>query len=177
MAPPIGNLPGKPAVGAHPLPANVADFVQAGQSISVSSCSERLVPSIAKGVGCRVSAAGDRVTVFMFASRGEAVLRDLRRGAPIAVCFSRPSTHQTVQLKGPVAHVAPATPQDVAVARRCLDALIDDLTRIGLPAPMLEAFFWHDPGELLALSFSPDDAFAQTPGPGAGRLIERGARA
>jgi hypothetical protein len=157
------------------LPASVAEFVQSGLSISISSASERLVPSICKGVGCRVSAARDRVTVLMFASRGEQVLRDLRRGAPVAVCFSRPSTHQTVQLKGPRAHIEPASPHDLATARRCLDLLIEDLTMLGLPARMLEAFFWHDPAEMVALSFVPEGAFAQTPGPDAGRAIERDA--
>jgi hypothetical protein len=157
------------------LPASVADFVQSGLSISISSCSERLVPSIAKGVGCSVSAARDRVTVLMFASRGEQVLRDLRRGAPIAVCFSRPSTHQTVQLKGPRADIEPASPNDLAAARRSLDLLIEDLTQLGLGTRMLDTFFWHDPAELVALSFVPEGAFAQTPGPGAGRPIERDA--
>jgi hypothetical protein len=167
------SSPAEPTV--EPLPASVADFVQAGLSISISSCSERLLPSIAKGVGCRVSAARDRVTVMMFASRGEQVLRDLQRGAPIAVCFSRPSTHQTVQLKGPRALVEPAQPQDVALARRCLELLKEDLVPLGLQLPMLETFFWQDPAELLAISFAPEGAFAQTPGPNAGRAIERGA--
>ena len=166
-------MPAHPSASAEPLPASVAAFVQSGLSVSVSSCSERLQPSIAKGMGCRVSAARDRVTVFMFATSGEEVLRDLRRGAPIAVCFSRPSTHQTVQLKGPVAAIEPASAEDVAVARRCLDLLIDDLVPLGLPAPVLEAFFWHDPAGLLALSFTPEAAFAQTPGPRAGHAIER----
>ena len=170
-------MPPIPDTPFVPLPAAVADFVQAGLSISISSRSERLVPSIAKGVGCRVSAARDRVTVMMFASRGEEVLRDLRRGAPIAVCFSRPSTHQTVQLKGPCARVDAAGPHDVALARRCLDLLIEDLVPLGLPRRMLDTFFWQDPAELVALSFAPEGAFAQTPGPKAGRAIERDATA
>ena len=165
-------MPSAPDAPLVPLPAAVADFVQAGLSISISSCNERLVPSIAKGVGCRVSAGRDRVTVLMFASRGEEVLRDLRRGAPIAVCFSRPSTHQTVQLKGPRASVEAAGPHDVALARRCLDLLIEDLVPLGLPRRMLDTFFWQDPAELVALSFAAEGAFAQTPGPKAGRAIE-----
>lgn len=165
-------MPSAPDAPLVPLPAAVADFVQAGLSISISSCNERLVPSIAKGVGCRVSAGRDRVTVLMFASRGEEVLRDLRRGAPIAVCFSRPSTHQTVQLKGPRASVEAAGPHDVALARRCLDLLIEDLVPLGLPRRMLDTLFWQDPAELVALSFAAEGAFAQTPGPKAGRAIE-----
>jgi hypothetical protein len=167
----------RPAAPVEPLPSSVAEFVQTGLSISVSSCSERLVSSIAKGVGCRVSPGRDRVTVLMFARPGEEVLSDLRRGAPIAVCFSRPSTHQTVQLKGSRALVEPARPQDVAVSRRCLDLLAEDLTPLGFSRRMLETFFWQDPADLVAVGFAPEGAFAQTPGPGAGRPIERNGRA
>ena len=171
MAPPVAPP------SAATLPAGVAEFVQTGLSISISSCNERLVPSIAKGVGCLVSPTRDHVTVYMFAGRGEQVLADLRRGAPIAVCFSRPSTHQTVQLKGRTATLTPAGPSGLAVARRCLDGLVQDLAPLGFTAGMLDTFFWHDPAELVALGFVPEGAFAQTPGPGAGRVIDGDAAA
>lgn len=155
-----------------PLPVALADFVQSGLSITVSSCGERLVPSIAKGVGCRVSSDGRVVTVLLFADQAEAVLRDLRRGGGLAVCFSRPSTHQTVQLKSSRVHCEPASPSDVAVARRCLDALVEDLLPLNFSRRLLDSFFWRDPAQLQALSFRPEGAYAQTPGPAAGTAID-----
>ncbi|HET9644621.1 MAG TPA: hypothetical protein VFP68_15005, partial [Burkholderiaceae bacterium] len=103
----------------------------------------------------------------------EVVCRDIARNGLVAACFSRPSTHQTVQLKGRDARPALATPHDVAIARRCLDLLIDDLLPLGFERRMLEAFFWGDPADLIAIRFTPDAAFAQTPGPGAGAVLRQ----
>lgn len=154
-----------------PLPEDLTQFIQSGLSITVASCGPRRVPSIAKGVGCRVSADRRAVTVLVFADQADTVLQDLREGRPIAVCFSRPSTHQTVQLKSARARCEPAAPPDVAVARRCLDLLVDDLEPISFTRRMLEAFFWRDPAQLQAVSFAPEGAYAQTPGPSAGAPI------
>lgn len=160
---------------AAPLPpllsAAVADFVQSGLSITVAGRGERLVPSIAKAVGCRVDAQRREVTVLLFAETAQPVCRDIAANGRVAVCFSRPSTNQTVQLKGSDAISALATPLDIAAARRCLDLLTDDLQRLGFDARMIEAVFWGEPADLLAIRFTPSAAFAQTPGPAAGAAL------
>src|SRR5688572_8540489 len=92
---------------APPLSEAVAAFVQSGLSITVASRDDRLVPSIAKAVGCHVSPDRSTVTVLMFANAAEAVCRDIARSGLIAVVLSRPSTHQTVQLKGDDARSVP----------------------------------------------------------------------
>lgn len=170
MPPP---LPPPPTAAAGPLPVALADFLQSGVSITVAACGERQVPSIAKAVGCRVSADGRTVTLLLFSGPAEPVLRDLRRHPSVAVCFSRPSTHQTVQLKSPAVRLEDPAPDDRAVARRCLDRLTVDLLGLGFPPAMLETFFWHEGDPMVALSFEPGDAFAQTPGPGAGQALAR----
>lgn len=153
------------------ISASVASFIESGLSITVAARGERLVPSIAKAVGCRVEPDLGRLTVLLFADTAEAVCRDIANNGLIAVCFSRPSTSETVQIKGRDARSAMATPLDVATARRCLDLLMDDLIGLGFERPMLEAVFWRDPADLMALRFTPDGAFAQTPGPSAGAPI------
>lgn len=151
------------------LPAEVASFIQAGPSITVAGRDERLVPSIAKGVGCKVSADRRQVTVLVFADAAEAVARDIAHNRQIAVVFSQPSTNSTVQLKGRDAAAVPTTPADVAIVRRHLALFAADLTKLGWNAEYVQAVFWHDPAQLMAIRFSADDAFAQTPGPGAGQ--------
>jgi hypothetical protein len=162
--PPPDPLLGEPLVA----------FVESGLSITVASRGERLVPSIAKAAGLRVAADRRSVSVLVFADAAEAVLRDIAHCAQVAVCLTRPSTNQTVQLKGRDARAQLATPQDVAAARTSIDGLIDDLLTLGFSRSMLEPFFWHDPADLLAVHFTPDGAFAQTPGPQAGRRLEPG---
>jgi hypothetical protein len=162
-------LPGSPT---SPLisPA-VAAFMQSGLSITVAGRGDRLVPSIARAVGCRVDQDGHEVSVLLFAPAGEPVCRDVASNGRVAACFSRPSNHRTVQVKGQDARSMLATPQEVAIARRCLDLFIEDLLPLGFERRMLEAMFWGHPEDLMAIRFTPDAAYAQTPGPEAGRVL------
>ena len=153
------------------VPPDVAAFAASGVSVTVASRDDRLVPSIAKGVACRVDAGGERVTVFVFASGAETLLHDVARSGRVALTLSRPSNHQTVQIKGRDARVESPQPQDYAFARRCLALFCDDLARLGWDARFVESAFWHEPGELLAVIFTPEHAFQQTPGPAAGRPL------
>ena len=64
----------------------------------------------------------------------------------------------------------------MAFARGSVDRLLDDLVSLGFNRSMLDGFFWRDPADLLAVSFTPEAAFAQTPGPQAGRRLVPGHR-
>ena len=156
---------------AAALPTDVTEFIQSGLSITVAGRDDRLVPSIAKGVGCRVSADGRQVTVLVFASAAETLARDIAQNHRVAVVLSLPSSNRTVQLKGRDATPVPATASDVAVARRHLALFAADLAPLGWDHRFVEAAFWHDPSQLMAIRFTPDGAFAQTPGPGAGQAL------
>ena len=153
------------------LPAELAAFVQSGLSLTVCGRDERLVPSQAKGVGCRVRPDGREVTVLLFADAAEAAARDIATNRLIAVVFSQPSTNRTVQLKGRDATPVPATPADVALVRRHLALFAADIAPMGWDQRYVDTLFWHDPAQLLAIRFTPESAFAQTPGPNAGAPV------
>jgi hypothetical protein len=153
------------------LNASVAAFVQSGLSITVAARDERLVPCIAKALACRVDESRREVRVLLFADAAEAVSKQLALNGQIAVCLSRPSTHETVQLKGRDARTALATAQDVAWARRSLDLFADDIGRLGWNRDFADILLWRDPADLIAICFTPEGAYAQTPGPGAGSAI------
>lgn len=154
------------------LPEAVAEFIQSGVSITVASRDDRLVPSIAKAVGCRVSADRRHVTILMSALAAEVLARDVARQGQVAVVFSRPTTNQTVQLKGRDAVSVPVQPADGALVRRYLALLADDLGPLGWDQSYVDAVFWHDPAQLIAIRFAPEGAFQQTPGPGAGKALD-----
>ena len=156
---------------ASTLPADLAAFVQSGLSITVCGRDERLVPSLAKGVGCRVRPDGREVTVLLFADAAEAAARDIATNRLIAVVFSQPSTNRTVQLKGRDATHVPATPADVALVRRHLALFAADIAPMGWDHRYVDTLFWHDAAQLLAIRFTPEFAFAQTPGPNAGAPV------
>jgi hypothetical protein len=153
------------------LPEDIATFIQSGISMTVASRDDRFVPSIAKGVGCRVSPGRDAVTVLVFANAAEALLRDVAHCGQLATVFSRPSTNRTLQIKGRDVTAAPAGPADVALARRHIALFAEELRLLGWSADYVHDVFWHDPVHLVALHFTPEGAFQQTPGPGAGAAL------
>jgi hypothetical protein len=160
--------PAPPEPPPQSLPDEVAAFIQSGLSITVGSRDDRLIPSIAKGVGCRVEDEGRRVTVLVFAEAAEAVMRDIAHNRHVAVVFTRPSTNRTVQLKGHDALPVPAGPAEAALVRRHLALFADDLRLLGWQPHYVNTLFLHDWSQLMAIRFTPLSAFAQTPGPGAG---------
>lgn len=160
----------EPAATAAPqLPEDLVAHVQSGLSISLSGRDERLVASLAKAVGCRVADDRREVTMLVFAEAADAVLRDVARNGRLSVAFTQPSTNRTVQLKGHDARCVPTTPADLALARRWLALFMLELKPFGWQPEFLDAVFWHDPSQLMAIRFTVDSAFAQTPGPGAGK--------
>ena len=157
-----------PDTAPESLPDEVAAFIQSGLSITVGSRDDRLIPSIAKGVGCRVDGGGREVTVLVFAEAAEGVMRDIAHNRQVAVVFTRPSTNRTVQLKGHDARPAPAGPPEAALVRRHLALFADDLRLLGWQPQYVNTLFLHDWSQLMAIRFTPLFAYAQTPGPGAG---------
>jgi hypothetical protein len=160
-----------PALPPTALPPELAAFVETGLSMTVAARGDRLVPSIAKAAACRIATDGRAATVLLFAGGAEAVCRDIARNGLVAVCMSRASTHETVQVKGRDARTVPLQPHDLAYARRSVDLLAEDLRLLGFSAAFTDALFWGRPEDLLALRFTLDGAYGQTPGPRAGSAL------
>jgi len=156
------------------LDAEHAAFVLlAGISMTAASRGADNAPQLGRAVGCRVSADRARVTVLVPADQNPELVEALRASRAVAVVFSQPSTHRTIQLKGIDAVVEPAAPDDRERAARWSAAFVAELAALGYDARMVDAFLWCDPAGLVAVSFSPCAAFQQTPGPGAGAPLPR----
>lgn len=154
------------------LDADHARFIQGGVSVVVAARNERLVADVVRGCGCRVSRDRRKVTVLVDPARAGSVIDNVGANGHIAVVFSQPSTHRTLQLKGTDAHVAPCTPADLRVVRRHLEAWVADMQAIGY-APAFSRAVHGEGADLLAITFSIAAAFEQTPGPAAGRQLAR----
>jgi hypothetical protein len=87
------------------------------------------------------------------------------------VAFCRPSTSESVQLKGSGAAVGGCEPEDAALHRGYVDAFAEDAALEGTPLALSEGLLLTSANELISLGFSPDEAFVQTPGPSAGARI------
>ena len=154
----------------QPLDAGHAAFIQGPVSVIVASRNAELVADVVRGCGCRVSRDRRQVTVLIEPGRASTLLDDVAANGMIAVVFSQPSTHKTIQLKGTDARVVPVTAADRAAAQRHLREWAEDLGRIGYTAPF-SAVLHGGSGPLAAIRFTPTAAFQQTPGPDAGQPI------
>ena len=159
-----------PSAGVQ-LDRETAEFVTGVMSISIATRDAQLRPSVGKAVGCAVSGDRRSITVMVDSRRSAQVVADIAAGSPVAVVFSLPATHRTVQIKGERGTLAAATPTQQVRARMHVDAIVEHLAALGYAEPALRALFGYEPDALLGLRFSPTAVFAQTPGPRAGERI------
>lgn len=152
------------------LPPALKAFMQQGVSISLSSRDIRHVPSLSRGLACRVDDGA--VILFLVTSQAEVLLRDLQRSGRGAVVFSRPRTHQTIQIKGDLLEIrAPETDEGQLIEAQ-VTALQRELLELGFSEPMLHCFYRYDWADLAAVCLAPTAIFEQTPGPRAGQRME-----
>ena len=142
-----------------------------GVSVIVSSCGHDLTPSLMRAVGSQISPQGDRITVFLNRQQSTQLLRDVASTGRVAVVFSEPHSHRTVQLKSREARLREVTPDDVPALQRYLRAMQGELGRIGLAPDFAAAMLAHRLEDLSAVTFAPEQAFDQTPGPRAGQPL------
>jgi hypothetical protein len=151
---------------------HVAFLARAGISSAVAARDDANQPSVAKGLGVRVSADRRLVEVFVDTERAAPVLRDLRAGSPVAVVCSEPASHRTIQLKGERARIEEAAADDLAFVAGKVQGVIAHIAPLGYKADALRVYFSFTPAALAKVVFAPVAAFLQTPGPGAGAPLK-----
>lgn len=155
------------------LNADQAAFVQGAVSICAASHGVSLRPSVGRCTGCRVLDDLQRVTLLFAREQVRRFLDDIARCRTIAVTFSRPSTHQSIQLKGWDAEETPTQPGDLALVAQHIALFADEIAPIGFSREFVRAVFDAPADQLAAVSFTVSAAFVQTPGPAAGSRIVR----
>jgi hypothetical protein len=140
-------------------------------SVSVASRDENCVPSVGRAVGYRIGIDQQQLAVFVIARQAERLLADVRTSGSVAVVFTEPSTHRTVQVKGTDAQVTPLQDGDWHVISAHADALVAEICPLGHPEPLIRALVDCTPQQVVAVRFAPTSAFGQTPGPRAGAVL------
>lgn len=159
------------AANAPLIDADHAAFLQGGISISVSSCGLDRMPSAARAMGCRVGDEHRTITIFLSASHGFALLGHVRQRGVLAVVFSEPASHRTVQLKATDAMVRTVSGADVEHVSRYRAGYARELGQLGYNPALILALLACPNDDLAAISFTPSAAFSQTPGPNAGQVL------
>ena len=155
---------------ASPIGPQQAELIGRRVSIIVGSRDAALRPHLMRALACSLSADRCQVTVLINPHSAEQVLADLRANGHIAVVFSEPTTHRTLQLKGNDAQVLECGADGEALAERHLQRFIAELADIGLPAEVARTLLRRE-GGLVALRFTVREAYDQTPGPQAGSAL------
>ena len=152
------------------LPADLIALAQNGATISFAACGPDGRPVAGLGAGVRIDPAGI-FRVYLNARNNRRLLEALESGSGIAATFVRAPDHRGFQVKAGRAAVVPANPDHFAELERQCAVMRDELVELGLPINVASAFGTFDPSDILAVEFRPEEAFMQTPGPGAGSPV------
>lgn len=147
---------------------HAAFLTTAGVSISIGSRNADHLPNLTRAIGCRIADDRARVSVFVIAEQSRELLDDIRANRHVAVVFTEPHSHRTIQLKGSDALIESLAAGDRQILARYRDAFTAELGALGYSSLFVQTMIDSSAGEVVALSFTPNAAFLQTPGPRAG---------
>lgn len=156
------------------LPPDLLAMMRRGVSVIVGSRDQAMRPSIMRAVGSDLSEDGRTVTLYLVRAQSRQLIQDIAATGHVAVVFSEPATHRTVQLKGSGAAIRQAAAADEPVLARYLASMEHEIARVGYPPPLTRAMLAHRLEDVVAVRFEPEQAFDQTPGPRAGTLLGAG---
>lgn len=159
------------AVQPVPIGPEYEALIRRRVSIIAASRDAQNRPHLMRAIGCRLSDDRAELTLFMSSRTSVEVLADIRRNGQIAVVFSSPTTNRTLQLKGRDATVVPLAPGDEALVERYVDDFADEIAELGFAPIVAHTLFSHQRDEMVAVRFTPEAGFEQTPGPAAGTAI------
>jgi hypothetical protein len=155
-----------------PVPVDPA-FLSGGVSISLASADACGIATLCRVLGCRFDDGGRVLNLMVDRDQAAQALANIRATGRVAVAFSQPSTHRTVQFKGRDARVVDPTATDLDLCRAHARAFAAEIEPFGWSREYVDALLHVRDAQVLCVRFTPDAAFQQTPGPGAGtRLVE-----
>jgi len=147
-------------------------FVAGPRSIVLAAVGEDLQTAIARGLGCAVLADHCRLRLWVDALQAAELLEALRQQPRLAVVFSEPPTHRTLQLKGRLLEIEDrAQPAGLHLAREHADGFAAVIGALGFPGELAQALVGPHPERLSSLLFAAEAAYEQSPGPRAGQRL------
>jgi len=151
------------------LDPNVVELIHGGVAVGVATRDDDLRPEFARGWGPEVSADGRSVALCVSAPEGSRMRANLERNGAVAVGFSPPTIARAVQLKGVATRVSEPEVADLERVELHFQSFVAEAERIGAPAELSQRMFVRT--GLVAVQFSINEVFDQTPGPTAGRRL------
>jgi hypothetical protein len=151
------------------LDAEMVGFIHGGVAVGVATRHGDLRPEFARGWGPEVSADGRSLTLCVSAPEGSRMRANLMGNGAVAVGFSPPTIARAVQVKGVAMVMGEPEAADLERVERHVRSFVAEAERIGAPPELSRRMFVRE--GLVAVQFSIDEVFDQTPGPTAGRRL------
>jgi len=153
------------------LSPQLISLIQKGVSTIVASADTAMRPSIMRAVGSTITPDGLTLTVYLARQQSRQVLLDLASTGRIAVVFSQPHSHRTVQVKANHVRMRPMQASDLPILQQYLSNMEDEIALVGFDAAFTRRMLAYNMEDVVAVSFEAHEAFDQTPGPMAGSRI------
>lgn len=163
---------GPPVPDGPTLSENIIELIASGVDVYVGTRDERLQPEAMLAMGSRVHPDLRTFTVYLPEKLAGATIRNLESNGDIAIALVRPVDHKSVQLKGKMISLRPSVEADRPIQQHGRAALIEQFAAIGIPRPLTRRLVWWPS---IAVDVDVRHVYQQTPGPGAGELLGRGA--
>jgi len=153
------------------LPEEHVTFVESGVSVLVGTRDAHLKPFGMRGVGAKVHADRKTLTIFLPTPTSVRALENLRDNGRIAITFTRPIDHRSMQLKGKAIAFREANEDERPLLESWVEGWARHLEVVGLPRALGSRLtFWP----AMAVDVAIEASFHQTPGPSAGKCITAG---
>ncbi len=147
---------------------DLKEFVESGPAVMIGTGDGDRRPHVMFGWSPRVGADRTSIEVFLDAARADTTLRNLQANGRIAMTIADPVSYRSVQFKGRFRGSEPPTKSDLAWVRRGREAFLAVTSLIG-DAPGMIRSLWLD--AVVRIDFDIENAYDQTPGPGAGKPL------
>jgi hypothetical protein len=149
------------------IPDKLVEFIHGAVLAFVGTRDPQFRPAVTWAFGLRTSAATDEITAFVPDVEIAQTRSNLSQNGLVAVTILHPISHESYQLKGKLTAMRPTTDEERAVQEIQRSKLGSLLTNM---LPGIAQGYILAPST--AISFKVEEAFVQTPGPGAGRPLD-----
>lgn len=152
------------------LTRELADFCESGVSVvlAVSTISGQPIAGLA--LACRITSEGT-MKIFLREPANVPLLAALAGGSVIALTFTEPRTHRSIQVKADRARRVELESGDIERVARQVAFFESELVFVNYTPRFAAYYCAYRDEEVVALELSPRHAFVQTPGPGAGEQL------
>lgn len=151
------------------IPEKFVDFAHGPRIMFVGSRNAKLRPTATWAFGALADGEAGTVTTFIPEIEGAQTFENLADNGRVSFVMSDAPTHETYQFKGQHRETRDCIEADYTVQEIYVSKLITYLEPVGYGEGIWNPF---EKKPSKAVTFSVEDIFVQTPGPGAGDKIE-----